>query len=325
MKNPVLNDDQVNKIEAQLRSAAQAEDDIAFNTKTTEAAEPAKVETRVPTDKKSDDQKPDQAEKSDETKTSDEKQVLPKESSLENEKGDPEKKDVKESKYQKAKKDAERLDRSWSKLNSEKDTFRAEREKFEAERNAFEAEKKQKKIPDELAEFSPDELEEAAVEFEKDGKLELATKALSVSRMMRENENAQLEHQQEIEFTKKRNDIWRDLTKEHPDLMDASSQLSENMKKMFAEYPVLTGYPEGPKDALKIIKLREAAASADSLGKRVAELEAENKKLKEATSLNDSPLNERTLAKDFSEMSTDEQESWLKSEAMRVDREMAVA
>lgn len=230
-----------------------------------------------------------------------------------------------DSKYQKARKDSERLDKSWKSLNDEKEKFRAEREKELAEIKRLREESVKKEADDPLLKYEPDELEEAAKEWDEEGDTELAERARKEAVRLRKVKGELEAQKQNAAFEETRNRAWNESMEKYPSLKDINSEFSQGVISLIKQEKVFSLYPEGWRDAARVVELRQKAAKAESFEKRVKELEDENKKLREATAISGSPPSDRAKAKSFSEMSPAEMDAYLTRQAKEHDYERSYA
>jgi len=338
LKNTMADSPELQEMEKVLRAEAEAEDRGTDSIANTEAAASAKDGERAPAagkDGQADDKTDQAAADADQAgKTAkDEQHAFSRETAFEKELAGGEKAAGKnghdETKYSKAKKDGERLDRSWKALNEEKEAFRLEQERLRVERETREAVqmKAAEATPPPAARvegilrYTPEELESAANEFDEEGNPEMAQRArLAAAAVRKHADRAKtMEHATRMKATQDR--IWAEVAQANPDLKDERSPLSQEVIALSNKYPVLSSYPEGVRHAVEIAKLRATATKAVSLEKRVVELEAENKKLKDATSLHSAPPGGRTKDSAFEDMTLEQQEKYLADRAQEIGTE----
>lgn len=193
--------------------------------------------------------------------------------------------EVEESKYAKLRKDKQRLARNWQELQAEKEAFRLEQEKIAAERKELEELRSKAKEP----QYSPEEYEAVAEKFESEGEYDLAVAAKRKAAEVRaELKDAEARKgQQQIESYQKEWMANRDKVLEaNPELKDPKSDLFKKANSVLEEHrDLLMSTPKGAQYAVDLAKLMLTSDKVGSLQKKVEALQAENNKLKKATSV----------------------------------------
>jgi|GEM_PF-2313499 len=251
----------------------------------------------------------------------------------------------KESNYAKAKKNAERFDRNWQKLQEQQ----AELAKQRAELAAREAALAQRANPtvttqQQQPEVAPnrraEDFEEAADEWEREGKFDLAELARKQAQALRSNPPAQVPQPQQFQqqqvqapaqqasngpgspqFIATWNENLRSLEQDadFADLRNRDSALYKTTAAVLQEEPRLSYFPDGIRQAARIAKLRVEVGAVPELKTKVQAYEQELAKLRAATSPSRGAPNSRGQAKAFEELSMAEQEKELMRLAQEVD------
>lgn len=302
--NELKDNPELQKIGADLMAAAEAADSGKVTEPAkTEAAEPVKDDNRQPSDAKQGQATGQEPAKADAEKSESNKADAS--SKVEASEGEP-----KETKYQKAKKDAERLDKSWKALNEEKEKLRAEREAIEKAKAAKPEPKETSQ--ENFEKYSPEELEQAALAFQQEGRNDLAQLAMTEAQKVRQRIEERKAQGSAEQMQKERAKHWNEALAENPWLNDPTHALAADLAVITERFPFLTTMPDGIKHAVQVVKLRAQASKASTLEKRIAELEAEKEKLIKATSISSAPPSDGPVkAKDFNSMSADEQRAFL--------------
>jgi len=173
-------------------------------------------------------------------------------------------------------KEAERFDRNWKKFQEEKDAFKKEREELERFREDTFKQIREKRFN---SETSPEAYEQAANDFEEDGREDLARQARQKAKEARdeyEQEKAEFEnHKRRLQWEKN----YQEAVKAAPDLADETSEFHRIVKSVLKERPILTSYPDGIKDAVEIAKLATEANMLKAVQEEKSELEKRIKEL----------------------------------------------
>lgn len=211
-------------------------------------------------------------------------------------------------------KERRRLDKSWKKLEAEKDAIRKDRETIEAEKKKIEDARAKAPAPKTTPEkpkhngYTAEDYEEAAKEFRAEGKESEAATAERRAKELRAKEAEQAkeaggDHGGEFiqlptggritaDEQKAMTDEWNAnlhlLGKENPELTQDGAPLRATVAELLKTHPILHSHGSGIFYAVEVAKLKIAAAESVKLQSRVTELETENKQLKELTSLSPS-------------------------------------
>ncbi len=245
-------------------------------------------------------------------------------------------------------KERTRLNESWKKLEADKEKTRAEAEQLRKDREALEADRKKladdrqrsatkREKPKDATGYTADELEAAAADFEKDGKLELRDIAAAKAKALRKLEAEQNagggggdtgadsypvpSEAQQQRMLREWNGHLVKLSEENPDMKVMDSPLRTEVTALLKQFPIFHTRSEGIHYAVEVAKLRlsekEAKAKATELSTRITELETENKRLTELTALHPAGggSGSHSSPKKFENMTDAEQEEYLKREA----------
>ena len=190
--------------------------------------------------------------------------------------------------YQQKRTDAQRRDDSWKKLNEEKETFRKEREEFyrrqaeQANSGRQPAPKPQTTSADPLAQYTPEQLDKAADEFDRKGNFDLAEEARKAAAAKRAQPPEQPQQQQQQPppeqtpaFMAAHAEWKANLAaaeKQYPELADPASELTKETQAALRQYPMLRKYPQGITHAVELVQTIREARAAEGLRKEVETL-----------------------------------------------------
>jgi len=249
----------------------------------------------------------------------------------------------KESNYAKAKKNAERFDRNWKKLQEQQSELAKQRVELAAREAALQQRSQPQAPAPQPTETptgnTPERYEEAALEWEREGKFDMAELARAQAKQLRSNPQAaapapQQFQQQQVQqptpqqangpgtpaFIQTWNENLRSLEAEadFADLKNRDSALYKATAGVLQEDARFSYFPDGIRVAARIAKLRVEAGAVPELQSKVQAYEQELAKLRAATSPSRGAPNSRGQAKPFEELSLAEQEK----ELMRLAREV---
>jgi DNA repair exonuclease SbcCD ATPase subunit len=224
--------------------------------------------------------------------------------------------DPNESKYSKAKREEERREKSWQKLQEEKETLRKEREEFLKEREAIKSEKAKAGEYRDKAGYTAQDYEDFAKRTDDP---ELAERARAKAQeLSQEAEQIRTKVQQD-EFIKSWQSNLDSLIKENPDLNNRESPIGQALQKVLNENPVFSASPDGIKTAYALAKAQQSASLVSGLNEQVKSLNAEIERLNKLTGLSGTGPNKRVVAKSFEEMDSKDQEAALERLALEAD------
>jgi hypothetical protein len=181
-----------------------------------------------------------------------------------------------ETPYQQKRSEQQRNADAWKKLEATRAEFQAEREKFYREQ-AAQARAPQQSAPaaeaSPLARYSAEQLENAASEFDRQGKFDLAESARQEARARREQPAAAPQQQQATPPPAQDPAHAAALAewkanlaaaeREHPELSQPDTPLRREVAETLAAYPHLRSYPQGITHAVELVRtIREAKAAA---------------------------------------------------------------
>lgn len=215
-------------------------------------------------------------------------------------------------------------ERAWQKLEEEKAALKVERERMEGERKGTEEAAAKARLERESQEplrdkhgYSAEDYDRAARNFAAEGDEELAESARKQGDGLRQ---AQGERQQRA-----RQEQWsravQDVCEAVPELKDQTTPLSQEVRKLLAEHPAYSAYPDGFQRAVNEAKARMGAATVPDLQKRLDALTKENERLTKMTSLPGSNPARRAVEKGLGGMPLAQQERELRKMAAMADSE----
>ena len=218
-----------------------------------------------------------------------------------------------------APKKEDRKSRSWKALEAEKSKFQAERDGLtnrvkELEAALAETQKAR------TAEYTPEEYEAAAKEFAEQGETELAEKARKQAALGREAQAKakQATEQSRTEFLSKWNANLETLKAKHPELNTEGSPLGKEVQQLL-QHPAFSLTPNGINDAVQIAQWKLSAGRTETAEKRVKELEAEVKKLREGIEIPPGGGFVRPSEKTLERMTDAERRDYIRRQAEEYD------
>jgi hypothetical protein len=219
----------------------------------------------------------------------------------------------------KSDKESGRQNKSWRRINSEKEAIRAEREELDSLRKKLNQASPQERYLDEQG-LSAQDYEEAAESFTEDGEVDKAEAAQIRAAEVRSK--AEKEFSDDVDDSFK--ESWRNnfikSSREHPELDDESSEFYQQVQRLIIEKPVLATYSNGISDAVDIVSMRGKVQQSSSLQEQISALENENTGLKSKLSIGGSaPSDGPSADRDFKDLSKTDQFEALKQMAARAD------
>jgi hypothetical protein len=259
--------------------------------------------------------------------------------------GNPSPTAYEKAKQERERKDQERFDRNWKRLEQDRLAL-AERERALAERErrlqqAPRPAASQPERPAAESEFTPEQWESAAETWEKAGKFDLADAAKEKARQLREQPASRPSAQQRPareaapapsfsqdpaetpdspEFRTKWSEHLAALTAEHPDLRDPKSELYQATAQVLRADPRFHRFNDGIRAAFEVAQLTLKAGKAAALEAKVKEQEQELAKLRAATAPGTGGPESQPKAKAFEDMTSAEQEKYLREMAATAER-----
>jgi multidrug efflux pump subunit AcrA (membrane-fusion protein) len=217
--------------------------------------------------------------------------------------------DKTESRYEKLRKAEARQNKTWQKLQEEKEQIRKLKDDLEASRKQLEEDRS--RIAEEIVnkgdEASPDVYEAVAERFRDSGEPELAEEA---ARMAEEARRKRANASQTVEinrFKKEWADSVSELVKAKPELNDQESELYKATEFLLKNKPALTTYSSGFRDAVEVAEYYVNSKRAESVEDENKRLRAELESYKRKLNLGTSDVPRRSGPKGFDDMSRDEQ------------------
>lgn len=181
------------------------------------------------------------------------------------------KEEPKLSRYEKAR---QREQKGWEALNAEKAAIKAEREKFELERKEFEGKAKAAQ-----EQFTPEQYDKAAEQFEASGKFDLAELAKKKAEELRKNPPAKVADEAKAKTEASRKEWTLKAGVDFPELTKEKSPLNGRVREMLEEEPDLKAHPKGIYLAARLASLEAAAAGVPGMETELGKLRAKVKEL----------------------------------------------
>jgi hypothetical protein len=199
--------------------------------------------------------------------------------------------------YEKIKKEQERKDRSWQKLNEEKEALA----KLKATTRANET-----RVSDD--QFSAEEYESYAQRLFDEGDGEGAKKAMTRAREIRQKA-----------FVEQFNQTVNEAIEEDPELADRESDIAKAVQSLLTD-PSFGGVPRGFKNAVRLAKAEKMVGSIPGLK---AEIDKLNKEIQRQNGLLEvgggNKAHKRTTEKKFEEMNLEEAGEYLRRKSREAD------
>ena len=218
-------------------------------------------------------------------------------------------------------KDAERLERSWQKLEAEKEHLR-KREALLLQREQAAAQPHAQQ-PSDAKDGDPTLYEELADRYEAEGDLDMAKFAREKAQRLRRAapQNAEQNAEQlRRQFQMEQQVHIAYALKEHPELEDPSSPFGAEVRQLLQTQRIFSTVPEGPRLAAGYVALKHKADRVPDLEAQVRKLTDENKQLRDSLQPLPAGVADRPPAKNFSDLSLDEQRAELGRSAAEADR-----
>lgn len=191
------------------------------------------------------------------------------------------------SKFAKAK---DRQDKSWAEINRQKEELRAEREQLARDRDTAKAERDEleKRRQAEETKFSPQQYEQAAAEFEKQGKFDLADAARKRAEELRKNpppspQQAAVLKQQQDQHAAAMKEWWGKAAVDFPKVAEKGSSENLALETFLKAEPEAVKSPKGMYYAARLIHAESAAARMPEMEKELGALRARVKELEGLT------------------------------------------
>lgn len=155
-----------------------------------------------------------------------------------------------------------------------------ERANIERERKELDAAIDRASKDLETAEQQAKRYEEAAQEWEADGKTSMAKEARERAKSLREASAKTVEFAKQKQFRHAQNAVLRETVREFPDLAKPDSEMTREMDALLKSRPFLLTYPDGIRDAAQFVAAKGAQKQAQALRDENAKLQAEIAALK---------------------------------------------
>jgi len=259
-------------------SAAAAPTDPSATLEADRAAQPGKES--VPTPGKDSSAAPAAAPISDDTKNKQQDKTKT---------ADPAERD-RPSRYAKS---VERQNRSWEELHTQKAALKAERERLDSERQAWEQQRAQTEAKQ--SDFTPEQYEQAADQWEKDGKFDLADLARTRAQQLRahppkggtaaqpQTQPPTAAPQSEAQVEAARKEWWAKAAIDFPAVVKQGSPEQAAMAKFLEAEPAALQSPKALYYAARMVASETAAARVPALEKELGEARAKVKELEALT------------------------------------------
>lgn len=180
-------------------------------------------------------------------------------------------------------KDRQRRDTSWKALNEEKTAVKSERERLERERQEFQEQRKQTE-----AQYSPEQYDQAAKNFEAQGKFDLADLAKTRAEELRKNppptpQQQDVMRRQQADHDKAMKEWWGKAAVDYPNVAKDGSPENAALKTFIQTEPDAVKSPKGMYYAARLVQAETAAARVPDMDKELGALRAKVKELETLT------------------------------------------
>jgi hypothetical protein len=217
-------------------------------------------------------------------------------------------------------KEQQRKQQTWAEVNAQKEALKVERADFVRQKGEF-----QKMLDESEQEFTPEQFEEAAKQFDEKGNLEMAEAARNKAKQLRQNPDPKaVSRKARMDERKKQTEAQ---TKEwtlkagvdFPGLAKNASPLQVRVAELLREDPDFKAHPKGIYVAARIASLEAVAASVPGKDKELAQLRQKVSDLEKATSPGgEGGPTQLPSEKSFEQMSSDEQLGALERQAQEL-------
>lgn len=199
--------------------------------------------------------------------------------------------------YERIKKEHERADRSWKRLNEEKEAL---------------AKLKATARPDETRiagdQFSAEEYEQYAEKLVEEGNSQDAKKAMTRAKEIRQKA-----------FVEQYQESVKEAIDDEPELADQASDLAKAVQGLLND-PSFGGVPKGFKNAVRLVKAEKLAGSIPGLRGEIENYKKEIERLNKAMEIGGKAgLPKREGTKSLSDMSLTEHTAYLRQKAAEAD------
>lgn len=224
-------------------------------------------------------------------------------------------KTLQQSRYAKAR---ERQEKSWNELNRQKEELQKEREAFQKERDELTAQRQKQE-----QQYTPEQYEQAASVFEKQGRFDLAEAARERAKELRANppkpdqalQQRQQQEAQQMEAAKK--EWWGKAAVTYPDVVKQGTPQHQALRTFIESEPEVIRSPKGMFYAARLVSAETAAARVPEMEKELGALRARVKELEGLTAPAGEGAAQRIPGeKSFQEKSDSEQFAELEEQAL---------
>ena len=226
-----------------------------------------------------------------------------------------------DSKPTKAEKDNARLDKTWKKVNEDKQSLAEEKAAFEKEREEFYRNKAQQtdEYRDANGQTAKD-YERYAQQMEADGEYDKADWAKKQAEKVNTEAKLKAQEADTKAFQEKWSDNFEKAAEENPDLNTRTSDLYQKVEALMRSKPYLTQYPEGILDAVEVAKMQLSKSTEAELRDSLTKTQQELEEYKSKLSISGSPPADRPGEASFDNLSDEDQFKKLERLAAEYDR-----
>ena len=223
--------------------------------------------------------------------------------------------------YSRAQKEAERRDRSWQRLQAEKEQFRQVTAQWEEQQRMSQLEQTRKQYqPLKKDGLTAREYAEGAAVFERDGDFENAYKASRVAQEMFQAEQGRAQQMQGVEAEYQWRAQMQEAIRHEPKIGDPDSPISQHLERIIKQNPWLYNVPQGFYRAAEVADMLTKMGSLSELQDENEQLRAQLEKYqRKSQPARGGVASPRYGEKDFDDMDLNEQEAHLKAMTAEAD------
>lgn len=226
----------------------------------------------------------------------------------------PDKTETEQDKRSKFAKEQERREKSWAKLNAEKEAFKKEQEALQRERDQIrsrQAEIEKKSTEEAKPRYTAEQYDTAAEKFDEEGKYELADLARQEAKRLRDTgENDRVKKSQmATQFKTQLMNSWTKAKSDFPTILTEGTEENKALVEFLKAEPDALKHPNGPYLAASYVTFRLKAAKAEAMSKELDSLKSKIKEYEQRLQIPGSG-NPASIPgeKSFEEMTASEQE-----------------
>lgn len=197
-------------------------------------------------------------------------------------------------------KERERQDRSWKKLEEDKEALRREKEEIAKAKEEVSSQKAKASVYRDANGYSAEDYEAFANSADDP---ELSKKARERAEALRKEETESKQRTSQDEFVKGWQKNLEEVLDSDPDLKDQESEAGKALAKLLREIPIFSMAPDGIKHAAAFAKAQREASSVPGFKAEIQRLTTEIERLNKLTAPGGGGPNAKPSTKSLDEMS----------------------